>query len=130
MFAPMTSVLWVAMGGAVGAAGRYVVASQALRFMGPGFPWGTLTVNVVGSLVMGFLAGLFAHRMQVSEEVRMFLMTGVLGGFTTFSAFSLDVAVLLERKDYLLGACYVIGSVSLAVAALFIGLKIARMIFV
>lgn len=125
----MTAVLWVAMGGAVGAAGRYLVTTQALRLFGPGFPWGTFAVNVTGSLMMGVLAGLFAHRLQVSTEIRIFLMTGVLGGFTTFSAFSLDVSVLVARKDYIMSALYIIGSVSLCVAALFIGLRLARMFF-
>jgi len=125
----MTTVFWVAMGGAIGAAGRYLVAMQALRLFGPGFPWGTLTVNVVGSLAMGLLAGFFAHRMQVSTDVRMFLMTGILGGFTTFSAFSLDVSVLVARKDYMMSALYIIGSVSLCVAVLFIGLRLARVWF-
>ncbi len=125
----MTTIFWVAMGGAVGAVARYLVALQALRLFGPGFPWGTVTVNVVGSLAMGLLAGLFAHRTQVSIEVRMFLMTGILGGFTTFSAFSLDVSVLVARKDYMMSALYIIGSVSLSVAALFIGLRIARLLF-
>ena len=125
----MMTIVWVAMGGAVGATGRYLVAMQALRLFGPGFPWGTLTVNIVGSLAMGLLAGMFAHRFQVSTEIRMFLMTGVLGGFTTFSAFSLDVSVLVARKDYMMSALYIIGSVSLSVAALFVGLRLARMIF-
>ncbi len=125
----MITVFWVALGGAIGAAGRYLVAMQTLRFFGPGFPWGTLTVNIVGSLAMGFLAGLFAYRMHVSPEIRMFLMTGILGGFTTFSAFSLDVSVLMERKDYMMSAFYIIGSISLSVAALFIGLRLARMMF-
>jgi CrcB protein len=102
---------------------------QALRLFGPGFPWGTLTVNIVGSLAMGLLAGFFAHRMQVSTDIRMFLMTGILGGFTTFSAFSLDVSVLVARKDYLMSALYIIGSVSLSVAVLFIGLRLARVWF-
>jgi len=125
----MTTVLWVAMGGAVGAAGRYFVGVQALRLFGPGFPWGTFTVNIAGSLAMGLLAGLFAHRLQVSHEVKIFLMTGVLGGFTTFSAFSLDVSVLVARKDYIMSAVYIIGSVSLSIAALFIGLRLARALF-
>lgn len=129
MFAAMMTILWVAMGGAVGAAGRYLVAMQALRFFGPGFPWGTFAVNIAGSLAMGVLAGAFAHRLQVSNEIRVFLMTGVLGGFTTFSAFSLDVSVLLARKDYLMSAIYIIGSVSLCLAALFIGLRLARVLF-
>ncbi len=125
----MITIFWVALGGAIGAAARYLVAMQALRLFGPGFPWGTLTVNVAGSLVMGLLAGFFAHRMQVSTDVRMFLMTGILGGFTTFSAFSLDVSVLVARKDYMMSALYIIGSVSLSVAVLFIGLRLARVWF-
>jgi len=125
----MITVFWVALGGALGATGRYLVALGALRLFGPGFPWGTITVNVVGSLAMGVLAGLFAHRLQVSTDIRMFLMTGILGGFTTFSAFSLDVSVLLERKDYMMSALYIIGSVSLSVVALFIGLRLVRMLF-
>jgi fluoride exporter len=125
----MITVFWVALGGAIGATGRYLVAMQTLRFFGPGFPWGTLSVNIAGSLAMGLLAGLFAHRLQVSLEIRMFLMTGILGGFTTFSAFSLDVSVLVARKDYMMSALYIIGSVSLSVAALFIGLRVARMMF-
>ena len=125
----MITVLWVALGGALGAAGRYLVAMQALRWFGPGFPWGTITVNIAGSLIMGVMAGVFAHRLQVSTEVRMFLMTGVLGGFTTFSAFSLDIYFLAERKEYLSSALYVIGSISLSVAALFIGLRLMRFMF-
>jgi len=125
----MTTIIWVAMGGAIGAAARYLVAMQALRLFGPGFPWGTLTVNVAGSLAMGILAGLFAHRVQISTDVRLFLMAGILGGFTTFSAFSLDVSVLVARKDYMMSAFYIIGSVSLSVAALFIGLRLARVWF-
>ncbi len=125
----MITIFWVALGGAIGAAARYLVAMQALRLFGPGFPWGTLTVNVAGSLAMGLLAGFFAHRMQVSTDVRMFLMTGILGGFTTFSAFSLDVSVLVARKDYMMSALYIIGSVSLSVAVLLIGLRLARVWF-
>ncbi len=125
----MTTIIWVAMGGAIGAAARYLVAMQALRLFGPGFPWGTLTVNVAGSLAMGVLAGFFAHRVQLSTDVRLFLMAGILGGFTTFSAFSLDVSVLVARKDYMMSAFYIIGSVSLSVAALFIGLRLARVWF-
>ncbi len=125
----MITIFWVALGGAIGAAARYWVAMQALRLFGPGFPWGTLTVNVAGSLAMGLLAGFFAHRMQVSTDIRMFLMTGILGGFTTFSAFSLDVSVLVARKDYMMSAFYIIGSVSLSVAVLLVGLRLARVWF-
>lgn len=94
----MKMVLMAAMGGAIGAAGRYLVSVGAMRLIGSGFPWGTLIVNVAGSLVMGLMIEAFALRYSVSNEVRTFLATGILGGFTTFSAFSLDFAVLMERK--------------------------------
>ena len=122
----MTMLLWVAMGGAIGAAGRHLVAGQALKLMGPNFPWGTLAVNVVGSCVMGILIALMAHRITLSPEIRSFLTTGILGGFTTFSAFSLDVAVMVERKAMSLAALYIAGSVLLSIAALFFGLWLIR----
>ena len=89
-----------------------------------GFPWGTLTVNVAGSLVMGLLAGWLAFRADAawSQSLRLFLLTGILGGFTTFSAFSLDAALLWERGDVALATSYVIGSVVLSIGALAVGL--------
>lgn len=125
----MTTVLWVAAGGAIGAAGRHMLAGQALRIMGPNFPWGTLAVNVIGSCVMGFLVAAMAHRLSISPEVRTFLTTGILGGFTTFSAFSLDVAVMVERKAVALAALYIGSSVVLSIVALFAGLWVARTVF-
>ena len=125
----MTTVLWVAAGGAIGAAGRHLLAGQALRIMGPNFPWGTLAVNVIGSCAMGFLVALMAHRLSLSPEVRTFLTTGILGGFTTFSAFSLDVAVMVERKAVSLAALYIGSSVVLSILALFVGLWGARAMF-
>lgn len=119
-------VLWVAGGGAVGAAGRYLVSMALLRALGPQFPWGTLTVNILGSFLMGLLAGLAAHKLDISPEWRAFLTIGVLGGFTTFSAFSLDVSVLMARKDFWLAGGYIAASVMLAIAALFAGLALAR----
>lgn len=122
----MTMVVWVAAGGALGAVGRYLVGFGMLRWLGPNFPWGTLTVNIVGSLAMGLLVGALAHRYSISPEIRAFLTIGLLGGFTTFSAFTLDVSVLLERKDQAMAIFYVAASVGLAVGALFAGLAIAR----
>ena len=119
-------ILAVALGGAFGATGRYLVAQQALRLMGPNFPWGTLTVNIVGSFIMGVLVELMALKISVSPEVRAFLVTGVLGGFTTFSAFSLDVAVLVERHDNLLAAAYILASVLFSIGGLFLGLWVIR----
>ena len=122
----MMMVLWVAFGGAIGAAARYLVGVQALRMFGLDFPWGTMIVNIVGSFAMGVIVSLFALKLQASQEVRAFLTTGVLGGFTTFSAFSLDFAVLAERKALAAAGFYVIGSVGLSLMALFAGLWIAR----
>lgn len=125
----MKMLLMAAMGGAIGAAGRYLVGVGAIRLLGTGFPWGTLIVNVVGSLIMGMMIEAFALRYSVSNEVRAFLATGILGGFTTFSAFSLDMATLIERKAQGLTVIYLGASVGLSILALFAGLAIARVIF-
>lgn len=125
----MKMVLMAAMGGAVGAAGRYLVGVGALKIFGAGFPWGTLIVNVAGSLIMGLMIETVALRYPISNEMRTFLATGVLGGFTTFSAFSLDFAVLMERKAQGLAVIYLGASVGLSVIALFAGLYIARTIW-
>lgn len=122
----MKMVLMAALGGAIGAAGRYLVGVGAMRLLGSGFPWGTLIVNIVGSLIMGLLIEAFALRYSVSNEIRTLLTTGVLGGFTTFSAFSLDFAVLMERKAHGLAVAYLGTSVGLSILALFVGLSIAR----
>ncbi|MGI9407469.1 MAG: fluoride efflux transporter CrcB [Hyphomicrobiaceae bacterium] len=118
--------LLAACGGAIGAAGRYLVGVGATRAFGIDFPWGTLIVNVVGSLAMGLLIGWFALRLTGSESLRVFLAIGVLGGFTTFSAFSMDVVFLIERKAQGLAFLYAGTSVVLSVAALFVGLYLAR----
>ena len=122
----MKMLMAVAMGGAVGASARYLFAAQALRFMGPGFPWGTLGANLIGSFLMGVIVELLALRFSVSAEVRVFLVTGVLGGFTTFSAYSLDIANMLERKDLALAGLYAFGSLGGGVVALFFGLWLVR----
>lgn len=122
----MNMLVAVALGGAVGATGRYLFAAQALRLMGPGFPWGTLGVNIAGSFVMGVIVESLALRFHVSPEVRAFLVTGVLGGFTTFSAFSLDMSLMIERKEMALSALYAFGSLGGAVLALFLGLWLTR----
>ena len=114
------------MGGAVGAAGRFFITSLVTRTFGHGFPWGTLSVNVAGSFVMGALISFMAVKMNVSTEVRAFLTTGVLGGFTTFSAFSLDFATLIERKENLAAFGYAAGSVGLSILAVFAGLLFIR----
>ena len=123
----MTRFLLVAAGGALGAVARYGVGR--ILPMG-GWPYATLTVNVVGGLLMGLLTGWLAFRGGASQEgVRLFAAVGVLGGFTTFSAFSLETALMIERRQLGLAAAYVGLSVVLSVAALFIGLMIARRAF-
>lgn len=123
----MNHFLLVAAGGAAGAALRHLANLTALRLAGSAFPWGTLFVNVAGSLAMGLLIGWLARRTGgTSNELRLLLATGFLGGFTTFSAFSLDVASLWERGAALPAFAYVLSSVVLAVIALFGGLWLMR----
>ncbi len=119
-------VLWVALGGGIGAAARHGVNVWSGRLLGTEFPWHTLIVNVLGCFVMGLLAGLLALKLNLSQEARAFLTTGILGGFTTFSAFSLDVALLVERKAMLAAGAYVAASVLLSIAAVFAGLHLIR----
>ena len=118
--------LIVFVGAGIGGALRHGVNVAAAHLFGYGFPFGTLIVNVAGSFAIGLLAGYFAFRPGLDQHVRLFLTTGILGGFTTFSAFSLDVALLVERNAYALAAGYVLGSVGLSLAGLFVGLGIFR----
>jgi CrcB protein len=123
----MIHLLYVALGGAVGASLRHLSGLALLRLAGPGFPYGTLFVNILGSLVMGLFIGWLARRSGgTSAELRLFVATGVLGGFTTFSAFSLDVANLWQKGQGTLAASYVLASVFFSIMAVFAGLAIAR----
>ncbi len=127
----MTRLLLVALGGALGSMARYGVGLGAARlFPASTWPWGTLTVNVFGGLVMGLLVGWMGLRAGAGQEsVRVFAAVGVLGGFTTFSAFSLETVLMIERREYGLAGAYVLLSVVLAVAALMAGLMLARRAF-
>lgn len=118
--------LIVFLGAGIGGALRHGVNVAAARAFGFTFPFGTLIVNIVGSFMMGFFAGYFAFRPGIDQHMRLFLTTGILGGFTTFSAFSLDTMLLIERNRYALAAGYAAGSVAFSVAALFIGLALFR----
>jgi CrcB protein len=122
----LTGFLIVFIGGGIGAALRHGVNLLAARLFGTAFPWGTLFENVTGSFVMGLLAAYFAFRTGSSQPMRLFLTTGVLGGYTTFSAFSLEVALLYERGDVALALAYVLASVLFAVGGLFAGLALVR----
>jgi CrcB protein len=113
-------------GAGIGGALRHGVNVGAAKLFGYGFPFGTLIVNVIGSFLIGLLAGYFVFRPGISQDVRLFLTTGILGGFTTFSAFSLDSALLIERHAYALATVYVAGSVAASLVALFLGLALYR----
>jgi len=118
--------LIVFLGGGLGAALRHGVNLAMARWLGTQFPYGTFVANITGSIAMGLIAAYFAFKGDASQHWRLFFTTGILGGYTTFSAFSLDVALLYERGDIALALFYVAGSVVLAVAGLFIGLAIVR----
>ena len=122
----MGPYLVIFAGAGIGGMLRHAVNVGAARLFGYGFPFGTLIVNVLGSFMVGVLAGYFAYRTGLSQHLRLFLITGILGGFTTFSAFSLDTALLVERHSYWLAAGYVAGSVGISLIALFFGLALFR----
>ena len=116
----------VAAGGAVGSVARYLIAGWMQPASWTGFPYGIFFVNVTGGLVMGMLTELMALKLNVSPEVRAFLTTGIMGGYTTFSTFSLEAALLIQRHAYAQAAIYIAGSALLSVLALFAGLWIVR----
>ena len=124
----MKEILLVAGGGAVGAVARYLVYVLAGQLLGPAFPFGTVIVNIVGSFLMGLLVEAMALVWSASQEARLFLAVGILGAFTTFSTFSLDVAVLYERGRPVLVATYIVVSVICSIGALFAGLHVMRRI--
>jgi CrcB protein len=119
----------VAVGGGIGTAFRYGVNVWAPRLIGPDYPGQTLIVNIVGCFVMGVLTELAALKLNFSQELRLFLTTGILGGFTTFSAFSLDFALMVERREFVNAGGYLLASVVFSIAACFLGLAVVRSIF-
>jgi CrcB protein len=120
------SYLLVFVGGGLGATLRHLINLTCARILGTGFPWGTFIINITGSTVMGLIAGYLAFKGEASQPWRLFLMTGVLGGYTTFSAYSLDAALLYERGELAFAALYIVGSVVLSIAGLFAGLALVR----
>ncbi|WP_442578284.1 fluoride efflux transporter CrcB [Mesorhizobium sp. ASY16-5R] len=122
----MQNVLLVAIGGGIGAALRHLVNMAAMRLVGMSFPWGTLAINIAGCFVMGVFIEVLARRFHASNELRLFVATGILGGFTTFSAFSLDFAVLWERGAELPAVAYAAASLLGTLLAVFLGLWLAR----
>jgi CrcB protein len=122
----MALTLWIALGGALGATLRHFMNIWIARMSGSDFPWYTMLINISGSFVMGLLISLMALRWNVGNDLRAFLTRGILGGYTTFSAFSLDFAVLVERKAYMLAGAYALGSVVVSLIAIFLGMAVAR----
>ena len=124
----MFATFLIFLGGGIGAALRHGVNVLSAQWFGVPFPWGTLIVNVTGSFVIGLLAAYVAFRGDAvwSQPLRLFLTTGILGGYTTFSAFSLDFALLFDRGEIGQGVAYVLASVGLSLAAVFLGLFVMR----
>ena len=122
----MRLLVWAMVGGALGSGARHLVNVGMGRLLGSGFPWWTLFVNVTGSFLMGVLIESFALKYHGSTDLRTFLATGVLGGYTTFSAFSMDFAHLMQRHDYLQAALYLSASVVVSVLALYGGMLLTR----
>ncbi|MFA5988392.1 MAG: fluoride efflux transporter CrcB [Sphingomonas sp.] len=122
----MVSLFLVMLGGALGAGGRYFAGRVAIALGGGGYPWGTLFVNVTGALAMGLLVGGLARAAVPQENARLLLGVGVLGGFTTFSAFALDIVVMVDRGAWGVALGYALASVIGSVLALFCGLAIVR----
>src|SRR4030081_2075908 len=118
--------LLVFLGGGLGSTLRHIVNIVSARTLGTAFPYHTFIINITGSTVMGLIAGYLAFKGEASQPWRLFLMTGVLGGYTTFSAFSLDTALLYEKGEIGLAAFYVLGSVGFSIAGLFAGLALIR----
>ena len=125
----MKLIFAVAVGGAFGSVARHLLAARITAWLGSGFPWGIFMVNVLGGFIMGLLVELMALKWSLSMEWRAFLKVGILGGFTTFSSFSLDTVAMMQRGDFGLAALYVVGSVALSVGVLFAAMMAVRAIF-
>ena len=126
MAANLSLILAVAAGGALGSVARYLMGIGATRLFGLAFPWGTLIINILGSFLIGAFVELFALKWDLPQEGRVFLTVGICGGFTTFSTFSLDTWVLMERGEWWLATAYIVGSVVLSIGALIGALYLVR----
>ncbi len=122
----MTPWLAVAGGGALGSVARYALSGAIQRTAGGSFPWGILGVNVLGAFLMGLVVETTARVWPISPDIRLFLTAGLLGGFTTFSAFSLDTALMLQKGDWTMAGAYAVASVALTVLFLFVGMWLVR----
>lgn len=125
----MKTLLYVALGGALGASGRYAIGLVALHYTNGNFYWGTIFVNIVGSILLGAIAAILHTAWAPSQEIQKFLIVGLLGGFTTFSAFSFEIVDLLEKDRIVFAVAYTVCSVFLSVLGLFAGLRLTRALF-
>ena len=125
----MKIILFIALGGAVGAVGRYGVTSVISQILGLSYPYGTVIVNILGSFCLGLLVEVSNYWGVINDEVRVFLIVGVLGSFTTFSAFSMDVGTLISRNELFAAGLYVVGSTLLSVGAYFLAMMLIRQLF-
>ncbi|MBQ1500198.1 MAG: fluoride efflux transporter CrcB [Sphingomonas sp.] len=122
----MPALILVMLGGAFGSGARFLTGKLTLAWFGPNYPWGTLAVNLIGGFLMGVFVGTLARLGQGGEQWRLLIAVGVLGGYTTFSAFTLDLMNMIQRGDYGMGLAYVLASVVGSAVALFAGLSILR----
>ena len=122
----MTTFLWIGLGGFLGANGRYWLGSLINRWLGTGYPWATGLINITGALAIGIVATLFADRAIESENLRLFLIVGLLGGYTTFSSYTFEAVSLFQEDRWLTGIGYLIGSNVLGILACVAGVLIAR----
>ena len=120
------TVLWIGLGGFIGANARYFLGRAVIERYGSAFPWGTLTVNVLGSLLIGVILEIIGQRATSDPAYRLFLVVGFLGGFTTFSTFAFESVTLLEDERWLRAGAYIAGSNVLAIAACLAGVQLAR----
>lgn len=118
----------IAIGGAIGSVLRYLIQMQCINWFGTKFPYGTMTVNTLGSLLIGFLSIVLLERFFVSVEIRFAILVGLLGGFTTFSTFSLETLSLIQQGSLFSAASNIIGNVALCIAACFLGVTLARFV--
>jgi len=125
----MNLVLFIAAGGAIGAVGRYAVMTAVSHLLGAGYPYGTIMVNLIGSFLLGGLVESLKYCSAISNEIHVFLIVGVLGSFTTFSTFSMDVVVLMQRSEMFAAGLYILGSIVVSIGGLFLAMILFRQLF-
>ena len=124
----VANILYVALGGALGSVARYLLSHAVHRYTALGFPYGTFAVNIIGCAAFGVIIGFAEHRLELTPAVRAFFLVGILGGFTTFSAFTFDTLELLRTAAFLRAAINVLGQITIGLAALWLGYVVAKLV--